>query len=80
MLSFFFLFTFVTFSYGLSDKQARNLFRDWKLKYNKTYENSEQESMRYSNFLASLIRVQKRPQGAPGTAKFGLTKFSGKEF
>lgn len=67
----------LTSTFALSNQKTLNLFRDWKVKYNKTYQNTQEESSRYSNFLASLIRVQKRPQSAPGAAKFGLTKFSG---
>jgi len=69
MIFFFFL---ISVAFGFTE---RSLFNEWKLKYNKSYESPREEKIHYSNFLASLQRIQKRAPSING-AIYGLTKFS----
>lgn len=66
------LFVACAFS-TLGDKDSFNL---WKSKYNKTYATPLEESMRFTNFRASLERIKKHSLGRKGGAVMGLTKFS----
>jgi len=57
-----------------------HLFQDWKAKHNKSYASPAEEKIRYTNFLETLLRLQKRDSsrlpGQVGGATFGLTQFS----
>jgi len=54
-----------------------HLFNEWKDKYNKSYATPKEEKIRFTNFLETILRVQKRVSMSPkGGAKFGLTKFA----
>lgn len=54
-------------------------FSLWKSQYNKSYENSQIEEMRFTNFKLSLDRVHRLSsrRTIEGGAIFGLTMFSG---
>jgi len=60
----------------LSKSSSLDLFREWKSKFNKTYESPEEEGLRFGHFLASLDRIHKRKATSSQVAQFGLTKFS----
>jgi len=73
----FLLVLLVSSSFALSTE--RIAFHLWKSKYHKVYSSSVEEEIRFSNFLVSMERVQKKQAltALKGHgAKFGLTKFS----
>jgi len=63
-----------------SFEKERELFKAWKLKYNKTYSSESEENSRFHNFRVSLDRVRKRETSTISTgtsgATYGLTKFA----
>jgi len=74
----------ICFSISDSDESSqlgkRRLFNAWKLKFNKTYSSTAEESACFTNFQLSLTRVRslqisRSPRKHEG-AKFGLTKFA----
>jgi len=55
-----------------------HLWKDWKAMYNKSYATPQEEKLRLTNFLETILRIQKRASMDPKAtgAKFGLTKFA----
>jgi len=54
---------------------SRRKFEQFKIKFNKVYASSEEESMRYKVFMANLARAEQLTTESK-TATFGVTKFS----
>jgi len=51
------------------------LFTAWKAQYNKQYDSTDEEAIRFTNFKLSIERVQAR-NAKNSNAVFGLTKFA----
>jgi len=50
-------------------------WKEFKVKYNKSYQSAEEEGMRYQVFLANLAQAEKVQARSPA-ARYGVTKFS----